>query len=64
MAPCVPLQTPELSLCLSKARVLVEVLEVEAAALRPPHTPLLVEVLALVVAGPRLAPVPLPVTRP
>ena len=56
------LKTPELCLRVSKARILVKVLEVEATALASPHTPLLIEVLALIVAGPGLAPVSLPVT--
>ena len=58
-----PLETPELSR-VSEARILVKVLKVEAAAaaVPPPHVPLLIEVLAQVVAAPGLAAVSLPVT--
>ena len=58
-----PLEAPELAR-VSEARILVKVLEVEAAAaaVSSPHVPLVIEVLAQVVVGPRLAPVSLPVT--
>ena len=58
-----PLEAPELTR-VSEARILVKVLEVEAAAaaVSSPHVPLVIEVLAQVVVGPRLAPVSLPVT--
>ena len=56
------LKTPELCLRVSKARILVKVLEVEAAAVASSHTPLLIKVLTLIIAGPGLAPVSLPVT--
>ena len=48
------LKTPKLAR-VAKARILVKVLKVEAAA--SPHIPLLVEVLSLVVAAPRSLPV-------
>ena len=57
------LEAPELTR-VSEARILVKVLEVEAAAtaVASPHVPLVIEVLAQVVAGPRLTAVSLPVT--
>ena len=57
-----PLEAPELAR-VSEARILVKVLKVEAAAgaVPPPHVPLLIEVLAQVVAAPGLAAVSLPV---
>ena len=58
-----PLEAPELAR-VSEARILVKVLKVEAAAaaVTSPHVPLVIEVLAQVVAAPGLAAVSLSVT--